>query len=72
MVLALEPRAHRRLSGGALVRALGALGDFADLRMPERSGYARRVPHATDPDDWVAGLLAFHDDIAATRRQEAR
>ncbi|MGI8873281.1 MAG: alpha/beta fold hydrolase [Egibacteraceae bacterium] len=33
---------------------------------------AGHIPHATHPDDWVAGLLAFHDDIAATRRQEAR
>jgi len=42
-VLELEPAPHTSVSGPALDRALAALGDFADLKLPERVGYARRV-----------------------------
>ena len=41
-VLDLEPDAVW-VSGGQLRRALAALGDYADLKLPERAGHARRV-----------------------------
>lgn len=47
MVLDLEPSPPRTVSGGQLRRALGALGDFADLKLPERAGHARRVARLT-------------------------
>jgi HD-GYP domain-containing protein (c-di-GMP phosphodiesterase class II) len=43
LVLELEPGAPRTLAGAALTRALGALGDFADLKAPEFSGHSRRT-----------------------------
>lgn len=42
-VVALEPKPQVTVSGTRLMRALAALGDYADLKVPERSGRARRV-----------------------------
>jgi HD-GYP domain-containing protein (c-di-GMP phosphodiesterase class II) len=44
-VLAQEPKPRVTVSGTGLMRALAALGDYADLKVPERSGRARRVAH---------------------------
>lgn len=42
-VLEAEPTPRTVLAGADLQRAFTALGDFADLKFPERSGRARRV-----------------------------
>lgn len=55
-VLTLEPTPRTTLSSAALDRALGALGDFADLKLPERAGYSRRVARTVSAAAKVAGL----------------
>lgn len=57
-LLDLEPVPHVRVSGPAQVRALGALGDFADLKLPERSGYSRRIARIVAAAAEAAGLDA--------------
>ncbi len=42
-VLEREPEAVHWVSGEPLRHALAALGDYADLKLPERAGHARRV-----------------------------
>jgi HD-GYP domain-containing protein (c-di-GMP phosphodiesterase class II)/DNA-binding CsgD family transcriptional regulator len=42
-VLAADPDEGSCVSGESLHRALSALGDYADLKLPERAGHARRV-----------------------------
>ena len=46
------------VSGPGLLRALGALGDYADLKLPERSGYARRVTRIVSAAAEIADLDA--------------
>lgn len=55
-VLALEPHPRATMVGEALDRALGALGDFADLKLPERTGYARRVARLVSAAAEIANL----------------
>ena len=55
-VLALEPQPQATMVGEALDRALGALGDFADLKLPERTGYARRVARLVSAAAEIANL----------------
>ena len=58
MVLTLEPPPRMSVSGPGLLRALGALGDYADLKLPERSGYARRVTRIVSAAAEIADLDA--------------
>jgi HD-GYP domain-containing protein (c-di-GMP phosphodiesterase class II) len=58
VVLALEPLPQMTIAGAELLQALGALGDFADLKMPERSGYARRVTRIVSAAGDIANLEA--------------
>lgn len=44
-VLACEPAPFQEVVGSHVTVALGALGDFADLKSPEFAGHARRVAH---------------------------
>jgi HD-GYP domain-containing protein (c-di-GMP phosphodiesterase class II) len=46
-VIAAEPGSRPRLLGAQLEAALGALGDFADLKSPWFSGHSRRVAELT-------------------------
>lgn len=55
-VLDLEPGAGWWVSGEPLHRALAALGDYADLKLPERAGHARRVARRAATVAEVAGL----------------
>ncbi len=55
-VLDREPGAVRWLSGPPLRRAFAALGDYADLKLPERTGHARRVARLASAAAEVAGL----------------
>lgn len=55
-VLDLEPTPATRVSGATLRRALAALGDYADLKLPERAGHARRVARLASTVAEVAGL----------------
>ena len=54
-VLELEPDAVW-VSGAPLRRALAALGDYADLKLPERAGHARRVARLASTVAEVANL----------------
>ena len=56
VVLTLEPPLPMSVSGPGLLRALGALGDYADLKLPERSGYARRVTRIVSAAAEIADL----------------
>lgn len=56
VVLAGEPSPWAHVAGAELLRALGALGDYADLKMPERTGYARRVARLASAAGRIAGL----------------
>ncbi len=58
VVLTLEPPPRMCASGPGLLRALGALGDYADLKLPERSGYARRVTRIVSTAAEIADLDA--------------
>lgn len=57
-VVALEPWPPARVSGPELLGALRAFGDYADLKLPERSGYARRVERVASAAAGIAGLGA--------------
>jgi response regulator RpfG family c-di-GMP phosphodiesterase/DNA-binding CsgD family transcriptional regulator len=56
VVLTLEPSPRMSVSGPVLLRALGALGDYADLKLPERSGYARRITRIVSAAAEIAEL----------------
>ena len=58
VVLTLEPPPHLSVSGTGLLRTLGALGDYADLKLPERSGYTRRVTRIVSAAAAIADLDA--------------
>jgi HD-GYP domain-containing protein (c-di-GMP phosphodiesterase class II)/DNA-binding CsgD family transcriptional regulator len=51
-----EPTPHAMLSGEALDRAMGALGDFADLKGQTRAGHSRAVAKLADRAAARAGL----------------
>jgi DNA-binding NarL/FixJ family response regulator len=56
-VLHLEPDPRIVVEGsGAVGRALGALGDFADLKAPEMTGHSRRVRRIVDAAGEIARL----------------
>ena len=63
VVLALEPPPQMSVAGLGLLRALGALGDYADLKLPERSGYSRRISRIASA---AAGLAGLEDPDATT------
>ena len=63
VVLSLEPRPWLRVSDAGISRALAALGDFADLKLPERSGYARRVTRMVSAAGAWADLEAREAEI---------
>ncbi|NNH68976.1 HD domain-containing protein [Nocardia uniformis] len=63
--LDLEPSPRLRVSGTDLLQALAALGDFADLKLPERSGYSRRVARIASRAGEVANLDAADTDTLA-------
>lgn len=50
-------------SGAPLRRALAALGDYADLKLPERAGHARRVARLASGAAEVAGLDGAEADV---------
>lgn len=57
LVLSMEPSPRIEISGGAEIRrALQALGDFADLKVPEFAGHSRRVERIVSRAVEVAGL----------------
>jgi response regulator RpfG family c-di-GMP phosphodiesterase/DNA-binding CsgD family transcriptional regulator len=58
VVLTMEPWPQMVVSGPELLRTLGALGDYADLKIPERSGYARRVTRVVAAAAEIADLDA--------------
>jgi HD-GYP domain-containing protein (c-di-GMP phosphodiesterase class II) len=60
-VLALEPPPHRQLEADALERALGAMGNFADLVSPSLAGHSAGVAELGATAAGIAGL-----DSAAT------
>jgi HD-GYP domain-containing protein (c-di-GMP phosphodiesterase class II) len=64
VVLTLEPPPPASVAGQGLLRALGALGDYADLKLPERSGYARRVTRVVSAAAEIAGLDALETATA--------
>jgi HD-GYP domain-containing protein (c-di-GMP phosphodiesterase class II) len=66
-VLDREPDAAW-LSGAPLRRALAALGDYADLKLPERAGHARRVARLAST---VAGIASLDDGEAEVLVQAA-
>ena len=63
VVLSLEPWPWLRASDAEISRALAALGDFADLKLPERSGYARRVTRIASAAGALADLEAREAEI---------
>ena len=67
-VLDLEPDAAWWVSGAPLRRALAALGDYADLKLPERAGHARRVARLAST---VAGIANLDDGEAEVLVQAA-
>ena len=67
-VLDLEPDAAWWVSGVPLRRALAALGDYADLKLPERAGHARRVARLASK---VAGIGDLDDGEAEVLLQAA-
>jgi HD-GYP domain-containing protein (c-di-GMP phosphodiesterase class II)/DNA-binding CsgD family transcriptional regulator len=58
VVLSLEPQPQQAVDGSHLLRALTALGDYADLKVPERSGYARRIARTVSAAADIANLDA--------------
>ncbi len=62
VVLALEPAPRTTVSDAGLLRALAALGDYADLKLPERSGYARRISRIADAVLDIADLDASEEE----------
>ena len=64
-VLELEPSAVRWVSGLPLRRALAALGDYADLKLPERAGHARRVARLASEVAKVANLDGNDAEVLA-------
>jgi response regulator RpfG family c-di-GMP phosphodiesterase/DNA-binding CsgD family transcriptional regulator len=67
-VLDREPDAAWWVSGAPLRRALAALGDYADLKLPERAGHARRVARLAST---VAGIADLDDGEAEVLVQAA-
>ncbi len=65
-VLAAEPAPARRIGPSALDAALGAVGDFADLRSTWTVGRSSRVARLADATGRTCGLPA--EDAAALRR----
>ncbi len=65
-VLRAEPRPHLYLEGDAIDRAIGAMGDFADMVSPTFTGHSRGVSDLVAAAAGVSGFDA--DDITAVRR----
>jgi HD-GYP domain-containing protein (c-di-GMP phosphodiesterase class II) len=63
-VLSCEPAPSQEVVGAQITDALGALGDFADLKSPEFAGHARRVAHTAAT---VARNLGEGDSLILTR-----
>ena len=62
-VLDLEPDAAWWVSGAPLRRALAALGDYADLKLPERAGHARRVARLASTVAGIASLDGVEAEV---------
>jgi HD-GYP domain-containing protein (c-di-GMP phosphodiesterase class II) len=65
-VLASEPAPAQEVVGSQLTVALGALGDFADLKSPDFAGHARRVAHIAAAAG-AARNLDVRDSLSLTR-----
>lgn len=65
-VIALDPRLGFELSDDQLDRALEAIGDYADLKSPCRTGHARGVAEIATTAGTALGLGP--DDLASLRR----
>ena len=66
--LAAEPLPHRVLEGGAIDRALAAMGDFADLISPHLTGHSTGVAGLAAA---AADRLGVEGSVVATLRRAA-
>ena len=65
-VLAAEPEPHLTLDSDGVDRALGALGDFADLVSPSLVGHSSGVAHLADAAATALGMTP--DEVTGVRR----
>jgi HD-GYP domain-containing protein (c-di-GMP phosphodiesterase class II) len=65
-VLAAEPEPHLTLDSDGVDRALGALGDFADLVSPSFAGHSSGVAQLADAAATALGMT--EDEVTAVRR----
>jgi HD-GYP domain-containing protein (c-di-GMP phosphodiesterase class II) len=65
-VLALEPQPHLTLEAPAIDRALGAMGDFADLPSPYLAGHSSRVAELVCDAARHLGLQP-HEQVSSRR-----